>query len=921
MKRAIYPLYAPADEGKVKPILAALREKGAVIQSPEAKCGKADALLLFLSKNVGAEGPEADAFFRLSAGREQVIPVDLDGSTPPEALQNALMARHTLDGTKYGPEELAERIARAVKDERKSRLPLILSAAAAVILLAAVAVILLMPRYEGPPPDPDLVSPPAEAGPLPTPRMPLTDVDLASIVEVVYVGDHLRYYALDAAAKEPPEMQGWFSFAYSAWSDGDYRFYSKEDGHEYSRQAVDLQWLVYLPNLRYLSLCGVSGALPDLSGLSRLEEVLLFYSDIPDLEGLRNSESLLSLSYHGTSVKDFSSLSDCPRLNDVWLNLLTTEEADFSRFCPPGLQVLSFGNGNSLSRLDLSALRNCPELRELELDYLPLTDLSFLSGAEKLSSLRLSGMRSLRDLSGLEGTGRLQELEVNNCPSLQDVSALAGCTDLRNVRFDGESMHELKDVSVLGSLPRLNNIHLFAANPQDLDFLRALPTRTHLCFSCNLGAFDCSGLEAIESFENLSLTCWDLPYAAVAPYLAGKTVENLDLYGAADLDLSALPRVGRTLSLTDCGIRDLTGIGSTAVARLGLYNCQYMTSLEGIGELSAHGGRLTALTVEGCPRLTDWSALQGKRLQELTLRNVWSLPDLSEFTVVTLQLESIAADVLPDLSLLEGLDTEQSFSLRMADVDQISGLQPLFRLRGDMLEVPPQLEDQAAELVANGLFHRYEIVYPDGSWQPDDTDIRLLSLEELDALPKSILKRVRSLTLVGDVLVNDETTEVREDHDESGPFVRLRNRATGEETVVREIGTWLTDFSRLTALTGLETLSLWYQPLIDLDGIQALEGLKALEVKYSPAFTDASAAFTVQTLERICFSRTGLASIQGVQNLLELRELYIGGTNVIDMSCLLGLEHLGYVEVSGDMIAAVASLDEGYGFELNVLPR
>ena len=111
MKRAIYPLYAPADESRVKPILDALKKKGVAVRAADPR--KGDALMLFLSENVAADSPEADAFFRLNAGRALVIPVNLDGSTPPEELQRALMARHGLDGQKYGPEELADRIATA----------------------------------------------------------------------------------------------------------------------------------------------------------------------------------------------------------------------------------------------------------------------------------------------------------------------------------------------------------------------------------------------------------------------------------------------------------------------------------------------------------------------------------------------------------------------------------------------------------------------------------------------------------------------------------------------------------------------------------------------------------------------------------------------------------------------------------------
>ncbi|MBQ7754595.1 MAG: hypothetical protein IJR78_02555, partial [Clostridia bacterium] len=134
MKRAIYPLYAPADEGRVKPILDALQQKGVTVRTKAP--GKGDALVLFLSENLPAEGPETDAFFRLNAGRELVIPVNLDGSTPPEELQSALMARHALDGRKYGTAELADLIAKAVAGEKKSRLPLALALVAAAALLA-----------------------------------------------------------------------------------------------------------------------------------------------------------------------------------------------------------------------------------------------------------------------------------------------------------------------------------------------------------------------------------------------------------------------------------------------------------------------------------------------------------------------------------------------------------------------------------------------------------------------------------------------------------------------------------------------------------------------------------------------------------------------------------------------------------------
>ena len=162
MKRVIYPLFAPADESKVLPILDALQKKGVSVRSRKAVAAKRDVLLLFLSQALTADSPEADEFFRLNAGRELVIPVNLDGSAPPEELQHALMARHAIFAQRYATEELSLRIKEAVPETKP--LPLILSLAAALLLLA-VGIFLFWQRPAPPPPPPATEVP---ATPVPT---------------------------------------------------------------------------------------------------------------------------------------------------------------------------------------------------------------------------------------------------------------------------------------------------------------------------------------------------------------------------------------------------------------------------------------------------------------------------------------------------------------------------------------------------------------------------------------------------------------------------------------------------------------------------------------------------------------------------------------------------------------------------------
>ena len=119
-------------------------------------------------------------------------------------------------------------------------------------------------------------------------------------------------------------------------------------------------------------------------------------------------------------------------------------------------------------------------------------------------------------------------------------------------------------------------------------------------------------------------------------------------------------------------------------------------------------------------------------------------------------------------------------------------------------------------------------------------------------------------------------------------------------------------------LTGLEDLNFWYQPLSSLDGIQALEELKWLKVEFCPKLTDASAAFTLQTLREINLERCPVSSLQGVQNLYDLEVLQICNTKITSLEGIEGLKHLSVLRVSGTYIkdfSPLAQMDFSYAME------
>ena len=950
MKRAIYPLYAPTDESRVRPILDALKQKGCPVRDRLEKAGKDDALLLFLSRNVSAEGPEADDFFRLNAGRALVIPVNLDGSTPPEALQSALMARHGLDGAKYGVEELAERVAQAVQGEKKSKLPLVLSLIAAAALLTVGGVILWKNWPKAEPVVVEATAIPTAtptAAPSPTPEPVFPEVDLTlqqleNVFELIIVGDSFNAYTGEEEWMQGKDLAriGADHVANRSFEDGAAHWYSTEDGHEFTlHDWGDLSFLPYMKNLGLLTLIDVKGTLPDLSGLKKLGCVELFDCAIDDISGVQGT-GLQAFNYFGPAM-DLSPLNGCSRLNSMVLNFYGSRDLDLADFHPATLRDLYFYGDGDARTADLSGLKTCKRLEEVHLERLPLPDLTCLSGAtalrelelfemeslaslnglqfhENLSKVRIDSCYQLSDLNALNSCGVLSEVFIEDCP-IQDLSCLAGTRtllhlELRNMgalrSFHGleshkslkwvraNELHNLTDISALSSctelmslhlqacfalsditpvvqLPKLRQLGLFGTSLNNVDFLWEIPNKEYFSLGVN-EVQDWSGLAAIEKYSDLSIT--DSNGSSLS-YLQNATVTDFELNSRnqTGLDLSRLPHVTNGLYLYST--RSLEGLNQPDVRRLCLSDCPYLASLSGMESLSS---RLVHLEVSNCPRLNDWSALDGRKLDEIILEALFSLPDFGTFAARDVSLTTIYD--LKDLTCFANYQ-QDGYTLSLMDVDGVKDLSPLYHLHGKRLEIPAHLIEQAQAMQDSDLLDEYEVKYPEGWWEPIHPDIALTGLEEIDTLPSALLARIESLTLAGDTIVPDEEAHVEEDWSTYPPTLYICYDGE-EERIPVEPGT-LTDLTCLEKLTGLEGLTVYAQPeLTSLEGIEALSDLKRLNVIQAPALTDASAAFTVQSLEELRFWFTGVRSIQGIQNLYALRMLDLNNNPVDDLSPL-----------------------------------
>ncbi len=888
--KKIYLLCCEEDRERLRPIEEKLAEKGVRVAEAHGPLKKDSAVLAVLTERFFADGALRSRLLdHLAAGGENVLPLHLDGGELPDELKNALYSRNIIDARGREPELLAERIAAALPEE-KNRLPRMLTLGAAVLVL--LAGLLIWRAAAGREPAPVETEPPAMDILIPG---GLTAEDLEKIVVVNIVGEQAEFYTNDDVNDSNFEAHAYDYYAYRDFDGDGAHYYSREDGHEYRMTRYeDLRFLSLMTRLKTLNISLAEiDQMPDLSGLQWLENVFLGDDRIPDLEWLANSSvRKIDLLNSAGTITDYSPLTSCSKLDQVHIDLIGCREADFSGFAPERLNWLWINNGQRMQgELDLSSLAACERLNEVILTYeVPITDLSFLSGSGGLRRLELEDLSRLRDISELADKQNLAELRISVCDAIRDFSPLAQCTALQTFYYRTEGPNAFRDASFLAGLPRLKDIDLQNVDLPDVDFLREIAPRQKTLNLGLTGDFgDYSGLEACKEFRRLNLDpSPGTSFAEIVPYLEGARVQDLSLRRFAEVDLSTLPKVLGSLELDRVGNADLSTLPKDwSAVRINLNKMGNLSSLNGLQDQKIFGKNgVGQLEIFLCPRLTDWSALDGCHLSTLRITGGFTLPSFDKLRLANLELESVA-DV-NDLSFLEGMDAENGCSFSLVGLDGLKDITPLRRFHGGMLTVSPQLTEQAKDLVDAGNFNSFRVEFPQGGWELEHQEFKLQSLEELETLPKSMLRHVTSVCVVGDRVVDRERYEIWEDWDhrdgQGNPSLTLYDRQTDEVLPVGKGS--ITDLSLFAGMTGLRELQLFGQPLSDLSGVQELDSLECFESSFCPQITDASPLFSLQGLRDVDLKRTGIDSIQGVQNLTELCWLDISDTGVTDLSPL-----------------------------------
>jgi Leucine-rich repeat (LRR) protein len=720
--------------------------------------------------------------------------------------------------------------------------------------------------------------------PLLTEAYGFTDADLQKIECIVIIGNRFMYFTHENWLNEYGYWPGVDHFADQSYQPGNIKWYSKEDGSEIQPYKWDdLSFLELMPNVHYLNIAQAEiGSMPDLSASvwKRLEGVTIQDCTLPDLNWLKGSNLREFQIWGPQNDLDLTPLNECSGLNDLFISFEDATNIDMSGFAPKKLKTLHLNAGAFLRELRLDGLKECSELREVNLDMLPqLRSISFLEGSTGLQELHLSNV-GISDLSPiLNSKGNLYNFQVDDCQNLHDFSPLAECVKMLNIHLGG--WREWRDVSFLYNMQGLKSVGIYSANLPNLDFIKNM-NRNGEAISLQIHGKvrDWSALAEVTGYQDLNIRSDDRDFSKIAPYLEKCSIRYLTLNDFENLDFTQLPKVYIELHIQNgSGNRDLKGLPRLGMGKLILEDLQDLESLNGL-ETAFEDGIRPQLVVMGCPRLTDWSALENMTLNWLDLTGVYTLPDLSKTEISGMRLESM--DWIEDLSILDGLDADRYYgSIELAALPATIDISPVRRLRGNILKVQPEFRELAQSIVDEGRFKQLEIEYPQGGWEPWNGEVKLKSLDELDRLPIAALKHVKNLTLAGDQIIDWDKFDLHERWDNNNRHMLIHDKETDEEIPV-PTGT-LTDLTRLQNLTGLEELEICEQPLTSLEGIDGMLDLREINLKCCYQLEDISQLFTLEKIQQIQVMSAPVHSIQGIQNLPLLRRLSLHQTGVTDL--------------------------------------
>ena len=308
----------------------------------------------------------------------------------------------------------------------------------------------------------------------------------------------------------------------------------------------------------------------------------------------------------------------------------TVDAAIAERFdAMPALEILRMNGYYNLQITSLDGLI-APRLRELDGAGIGLTDIQALAGNTALEAVTLMGNDQLVDISPLQASaaslkqleisstavkdlsvlaqaGELEELDFGCCPNLTSLKGLEMLTITQQHNF---SISELKNLTDLQHLPKLNSGHLSLyelAGLTSLDGIKCAADHITSLHIHNMPKLkEAEALRQLQRLESLVIgDCSQLSNRGVLGELPALQDVRLDDCSKLTRLPAEWPSTLTSLTVESCPITRLGSLPAALTGSLNLVSCSKLKRLEGIESCTG----LQEITIR--PSITGLQALAG----------------------------------------------------------------------------------------------------------------------------------------------------------------------------------------------------------------------------------------------------------------------------------------------------------------------
>ena len=567
---------------------------------------------------------------------------------------------------------------------------------------------------------------------------------------------------------------------------------------------------------------------------------------------------------------------------------------------------------------NLTGLELAVGLEVLDLRFNKISDLSPLSGLEKLRELKLLG-NAISDVAPLSELAGLRILDLYS-NDIEDISPLSTLTGLRVLNL---GRNHVAEIAALRGMANLEELHASGNRISDLAPLSGLDRLWQLTLASNeiadvsplagMGSVvwlqldgncirDLSPLEGNGNLQLLTLS--NNLVEDVTPLSGMAILGTLRLDHNAISEIDPLSRLLRLTSL-DLGynaISDLTPLSELAdlrYLRLGYNAVRDVAPLSGLEDLEQ-------LVLDG-NRIDDVSPLRGlTRLVELRvefneLSDVTPLAGLKELDTLFLGGNEVAAEDVAELAGAAGLDELGLGYLGMSDLSalaSLTGMRSLWLNGNGISDIRP--------LVARSI------------WSEGGGSLRLYGNPLNGA---TIRDHIPSLESWGvyvyyhprspEVPIADASLKTLVAQQVAGGDVHVDAVLTEESLarlgLLRATNAGISDLAGLEAAVNLRIADLASNAITSLEPLAGLRFLRALDLTDNRV-SDLSPLAGATNLRQLHLAGNAVTDLSPLAHLSQLETLVLTGNGVSDLAPLAGLSRLEALDVGGNRVADVASL-------------